>query len=167
MLPVTIMLILLSSVFGTLAGRFGSRWFMTAGPLLAAAGMLSLRAMDVPFDFVSQALFGVLLLGLGLAMTVAPLTSAVLGAIEPSRSGIASAVNNAVSRIAGLIAVALLGAVIGTVVDAAWLDRALVLCAALFAVGAMVSALGIRKVADDAVAAEPTGQLAAAQDTDR
>jgi EmrB/QacA subfamily drug resistance transporter len=148
MLPVTIMLILLSSVFGTLAGRFGSRWFMTAGPLIAAAGLLSLRAMDVPFDFVSQALLGVLLLGLGLSMTVAPLTSAVLGAIEPSRSGIASAVNNAVSRIAGLIAVAVLGALIGTMVDAAWLDRALTLCAALLAVGAIVSAIGIRKVAD-------------------
>jgi EmrB/QacA subfamily drug resistance transporter len=146
MLPLTIMLIVFSSVFGGLAGRFGSRWFMTAGPLIAATGLLSLRAIDVPFDFVPQALLGVLLFGLGLSITVAPLTSAVLGAIEPSRSGIASAVNNAISRIAGLIAVALLGAVIGTVVDAAWLDRALVLSAVLLAIGAVISAIGIRKV---------------------
>ena len=149
MLPLTIMLILFSSIFGSLAGRYGSRWFMTAGPLIAAAGLLSLRAIDVPFDFLSQALLGVLLFGLGLSITVAPLTSAVLGAIEPARSGIASAVNNAIARIAGLFAVALLGAVIGTVVDAAWLDRALTLSAVLLFVGAVISAVGIRKVVTD------------------
>lgn len=148
MLPITIMLIAFSSLFGTLAGRHGSRWFMTAGPLIAGAGLVSMLAIDVPFDFVSQALVGVVLLGLGLAVTVAPLTSAVLGAIEPARSGIASAVNNAVSRISGLVAIALLGAVVGTVVDAAWLDRALLLCAALLAVGALVSAVGIRRVVE-------------------
>lgn len=154
MLPLTIMLIAFSSVFGSLAGRFGSRWFMTVGPLIAAAGLLSLRAIDVPFDFVSQALLGVLLFGLGLAITVAPLTSAVLGAIEPARSGIASAVNNAISRIASLIAVALLGAVVGTVVDVAWLDRALTLSAVLLTVGAVISAIGIRKVGVDADVAD-------------
>lgn len=150
MLPITIMLIAFSSLFGTLAGRFGSRWFMTAGPLIAAAGLVSMLAIDVPFDFVPQALLGVVLLGLGLAVTVAPLTSAVLGAIEPARSGIASAVNNAVSRISGLVAIALLGAVVGTVVDAAWLDRALLLCASLLVIGALVSAIGIRRVAEPA-----------------
>jgi predicted MFS family arabinose efflux permease len=154
MLPLTIMLIAFSSVFGGLAGRFGSRWFMTAGPLIAAVGLLSLRAIDVPFDFVSQALLGVLLFGLGLSITVAPLTSAGLGAIEPARSGIASAVNNAISRIASLIAVALLGAVIGTVVDAAWLDRALTLSAVLLAAGALISAIGIRKVVADEISVD-------------
>lgn len=155
MLPVTIMLIAFSSLFGTLAGRFGSRWFMTAGPLIAAAGLVSMLAIDVPFDFVPQALLGVLLLGLGLAVTVAPLTSAVLGAIEPARSGIASAVNNAVSRISGLVAIALLGAVVGTVVDAAWLDRALLLCAGLLVVGAIVSAVGIRRAVEPATVDAP------------
>jgi EmrB/QacA subfamily drug resistance transporter len=150
MLPITIMLIAFSSLFGTLAGRFGSRWFMTAGPLIAAAGLVSMLAIDVPFDFVPQALLGVVLLGLGIAVTVAPLTSAVLGAIEPARSGIASAVNNAVSRISGLVAIALLGAVVGTVVDADWLDRALLLCAGLLVMGAVVSAIGIRRVAEPA-----------------
>jgi F0F1-type ATP synthase assembly protein I len=150
---------------------------MTAGPLIAAAGLLSLRAIDVPFDFVSQALLGVLLFGLGLSITVAPLTSAVLGAIEPARSGIASAVNNAISRIASLIAVALLGAVIGTVVDAAWLDRALTLSAVLLAVGAIISAIGIRKAPDasaeadadapDTVAADPTAPDTVAKDAER
>jgi len=145
MLPVTIMLIVFSSLFGRLAGRYGSRWFMTAGPIVAAGGLVSMLAIDEPFDFVSQALTGVVALGLGLAITVAPLTSAVLGAIEPARSGIASAVNNAVSRIAGLVAIALLGAVVGTTVNPEWLDRALVLCAALMLVGAVISAVGIRR----------------------
>lgn len=145
MLPVTIMLIAFSSLFGRLAGRYGSRWFMTAGPLVAGAGLLSMLAIDENFDFVSQALVGVVALGLGLAITVAPLTSAVLGAIDTERSGIASAVNNAVSRIAGLVAIALLGAVVGTTVNAEWLDRALVLCAVLMAMGALVSAIGIRR----------------------
>jgi len=144
MLPVTIALVLLSSRFGSLAGRFGPRWFMAIGPLLAAIGFLLLRSIQTPFDFVSQALPGVLLFGLGLAITVAPLTSAILGAIEPERSGIASAVNNALSRIAGLVAIAVLGAVIGTVVDDAWLDNALLLCAGLMLAGAAVSAVGIR-----------------------
>lgn len=160
LLPVTIMLIAFSSLFGTLAGRYGSRWFMTAGPLIAAAGLVSMLAIDVPFDFVPQALLGVVLLGLGLAVTVAPLTSAILGAIEPARSGIASAVNNAVSRISGLIAIALLGAVVGTVVDAAWLDRALLLCAGLLTVGAVISAIGIRRAVEPApVVAAPVESL--------
>jgi MFS family permease len=167
LLPLTLMLIACSSIFGSLAGRFGSRWFMTAGPLIAAAGLLSLRAIDVPFDFVSQALLGVLLFGLGLSITTAPLTSAVLGAIEPARSGIASAVNNAIARIATLIAVALLGAVIGTVVDAAWLDRALTLSAVLLAVGAIISAIGIRKAPDASAAADAVAQDTVAQDTER
>jgi EmrB/QacA subfamily drug resistance transporter len=144
MLPLTIMLIALSARFGALAGRYGPRWFMTAGPALAALGFVLLRAIETPFDFVSQALLGVLLYGLGVAITVAPLTSAILGAIEPERSGIASAINNALARIAGLVAIALLGAVIGTTVDDAWLDSALLLCAGLMAAGALVSAIGIR-----------------------
>jgi EmrB/QacA subfamily drug resistance transporter len=144
MLPVTLTLVALSSRFGALAGRFGPRWFMTIGPLLVAIGFVLLRAIESPFDFVSQALPGVLLFGLGMSMTVAPLTSAILGAIEPERSGIASAVNNALSRIAGLVAIALLGAIIGTVVDDAWLDNALLLCAGLMLAGAVTSAIGIR-----------------------
>lgn len=144
LLPVTIFNIALSSWFGTLAGRYGPRWFMAGGPALASVGFLMMLAIDEPFDFVTQALPGVLLFGLGLTMTIAPLTSAILGAIDPRQSGIASATNNAVSRVAGLIAIAVLGLVIGTEVDGAWFDRALILCAALLAAGAITSAIGIR-----------------------
>jgi predicted MFS family arabinose efflux permease len=151
LLPVTIFNIALSSWFGTLAGRYGPRWFMAGGPALASVGFLLMLAIDEPFDFVTQALPGVLLFGLGLTMTIAPLTSAILGAIDPRQSGIASATNNAVSRVAGLIAIAVLGLVIGTEVDGAWFDRALILCAALLAAGAITSAIGIRNevVPDD------------------
>ncbi len=144
MLPVTLMLIALSSTAGSLAGRFGSRWFMTVGPLVVALGFVLLMSIEREVDVLSQVLPGVLLFGLGMAITVAPLTSAVLGAVEPARSGIASAVNNAVSRVAGLIGVALLGTVAGTQVDETWLDRALLLCVGLMVVGALFSAVGIR-----------------------
>ena len=144
MLPVTLVLIALSSTAGNLAGRYGSRWFMTVGPLVVALGFLYLTSIERDVDLLVQVLPGVLLFGLGMAITVAPLTSAVLGAVEPARSGIASAVNNAVSRVAGLIGVALLGTVAGTEVNDAWLDRSLVLCAVLMVMGAVVSAVGIR-----------------------
>lgn len=146
LLPVTVMLILFSATAGRLAGRYGPRWFMTVGPLVAAAGFLLLLTVGEPLDVALQVIPGVLLFGLGVAITVAPLTSAILGAVDPARSGIASAVNNAVARIAGLIAVAVLGAIVGTQIDGAWLDRVLILCAVLMTVGGIVSAIGIRTV---------------------
>jgi predicted MFS family arabinose efflux permease len=143
LLPVTVLNIALSTWFGSLAGRYGSRWFMAVGPVIAAAGFLMMLAINEPFDFVGQALAGVVLFGLGLAMTVAPLTAAILGAVDQSQAGIASAINNAVSRVAGLVAIALLGALIGTRVDDAWLDRGLILTAGLLIVGGLISAIGI------------------------
>jgi len=144
LLPVTVVNIALSSWFGGLAGRYGSRWFMAGGPALCAIGFLLMLAIDEPFDFLTQALPGIVLFGFGLTMTIAPLTSAVLGAIDTRQSGIASATNNAVSRVAGLIAIAVLGLAIGTEVDGAWFDRSLILCASLMAIGAITSAIGIR-----------------------
>ncbi|WP_442921824.1 MFS transporter [Microbacterium sp. CH12i] len=102
-LPITILMILLSSRAGSWAGRLGPRLFMTIGPLLMAAGALLLLTVSNEFSYWWQVLPAMIVLGLGLALTVAPLTSAVLGAIDESRSGIASAVNNAISRVAGLI----------------------------------------------------------------
>lgn len=155
LMPVTLIMIALSSRFGALAGRYGARWFMAAGPALAGAGYLLMLALDARFDYATQLLPGVLLFGLGITMTIAPLTSAILGAIDVDRSGIASAINNAVSRVAGLVAIAMLGAVIGTRVDAAWLDRAVVLTAGLLIAGGAISAIGIRRSGGDAGAAEP------------
>jgi uncharacterized PurR-regulated membrane protein YhhQ (DUF165 family) len=85
-----------------------------------------------------------LLAGLGLALTVTPLTTAVLGAIESDRSGIASAVNNAVSRVAGLIVIAMLALIVGGSLDLDGFHRAAITTAALMFAGGTISFLGIR-----------------------
>jgi len=79
-----------------------------------------------------------------LSITVAPLTAAILGAISEKQSGIGSAVNNAVSRVAGLVAVALIGLIIGETMDLAGFQRGLVVTAALLIAGGIVSAIGIQ-----------------------
>ena len=147
-LPITILMVLLSSRFGALAGRFGPRWFMTLGPLLLGVGALLLLSVGEPFDYWWQMLPSMLVLGVGLSVMVAPLTSAILGAIGPERSGIASAVNNAISRVAGLIVIALLATIVGGRLDLAGFHSAAVVTGALFFAGALVSFVWIRNPAD-------------------
>ncbi|MDZ8171275.1 MFS transporter [Microbacterium xanthum] len=143
-LPITVLMILFSSRVGGLAGRFGPRLFMTVGPLVMAAGALLLLSVGDPFDYWAQVLPGVVVFGLGLTLTVSPLTSAILGAIDSSRSGIASAVNNAISRVAGLIVIAMLAGIVGGALDLDGFHRAAIVTAALLAGGGVVSFLGIR-----------------------
>jgi MFS family permease len=112
MLPTSVLLFLLARRFGALADRHGPRAFMGIGPLLTAAGLLLLLRVGLRPDYLTDVLPGVFLLGLGLSVTVAPLTSAVLSAAPAEHSGLASGVNNAVSRVAGLIAIATAGAVV-------------------------------------------------------
>ena len=111
-IPVTVVMFVLSTRFGALADRYGPRFFMGVGPLLAAAGMAWMLRMDADVDYVVDLLPGLLLFALGLSMTVAPLTSTVLADADDSNAGIASAVNNAIARVAGLVAVAAVGAVV-------------------------------------------------------
>ena len=85
---------------------------MAVGPLIAAAGYLWMMMAREPFNFWTQMLPGLVVFGLGLSITVSPLTAAILAAVDPAQSGIGSAINNAVSRIAGLIAVAFTGVII-------------------------------------------------------
>ncbi|MGN8026578.1 MFS transporter [Microbacterium sp. 22242] len=144
-LPITILMILLSSRAGRWSGRYGPRLFMTAGPLIMAAGALLLLTVSESFDYWWQVLPAMIVFGLGLALTVAPLTSAILGSIDESRSGIASAVNNAVSRVAGLLVVAMLSTIVGGRLDLAGFHDAARVTAALMAVGGIVSWLGIRR----------------------
>ena len=144
MLPVTVVMFALSSRFGALAGKYGPRFFMAAGPVIAGAGFLLMLRLQPQVQYVSQLLPGVLLFALGLSMTVAPLTSAVLGAIDSERAGIASAVNNAVSRIAGLLAIAALGIITGKELDITGFHRGMVAAAVLLIAGGIVSAIGIR-----------------------
>lgn len=143
-LPSTVLMILLSSRMGALAGRFGPRLFMTLGPLVMAAGALLLLTVRGDFDYWTQVLPGVVVWGLGLTATVSPLTAAVLGAIDTERSGIASAVNNAVSRVAGLLAIAAVSAVVGGSLDLDGFHRAAVVTASLMVLGAAAAFLGIR-----------------------
>jgi EmrB/QacA subfamily drug resistance transporter len=110
-LPVTIMMFFLSRRFGALADRFGPRFLMGAGPLVAAAGLLLFQLIGPKVDYISEVLPGLLVFALGLSMTVAPLTAAVLQGSE-KEAGIASGVNNAIARVAGLLGTAAVGAAI-------------------------------------------------------
>lgn len=143
-LPITLMMIALSSRAGALAGRWGPRLFMTAGPLVMAGGSLLLLSVADDFDYWWQVLPAMVVFGLGLALTVSPLTAAILGAADPARSGIASAVNNAVARVAGLVPIATLAVITGGALDLAGFHRAAIVTAALLAVGGAVSLIGIR-----------------------
>jgi EmrB/QacA subfamily drug resistance transporter len=143
-LPSTLIMLALSSWFGRLAGIHGPRLFMTVGPIVAGAGFALMTSASHDFNYWTNILPGIVLVGLGLAVTVAPLTSGILGAIDPARAGIGSAVNNAVSRVAGLVAVALVGIVAGGALDADGFGRVVFVTAILMFVGGIVSFIGIR-----------------------
>src|SRR5947209_5239067 len=102
----------LSRRFGTLADRFGPRLFMSAGPIVAGAGLLLFARAGPDPSYAAVILPGVIVFGLGLAATVAPLTATVLSAAPQGRSGLASGANNAASRMAGLLAIAAVGAAV-------------------------------------------------------
>jgi hypothetical protein len=123
-LPVTVLIFALSKRFGALADRHGPRLFMSAGPIIAGLGILLMLRVGAGADYVTELLPALLVFGFGLALTVAPLTAAVLAAVDDSRSGIASGVNNAVSRVAGLLAIAVLGTFISAQFSAALDDKA-------------------------------------------
>ncbi|MDQ1575186.1 MAG: hypothetical protein QOH55_336 [Microbacteriaceae bacterium] len=142
--PTTIVLLVLSGYFGGLSGRHGPRIFMAVGPIVAATGFIWLLMIGPSVNYWTQLLPSAILFGLGLSLTVAPLTSAILGSINAEQAGIGSAVNNAVARIAGLITVAFAGLIVGAHLDKTGLDRALIVTAALLVAGGLVSAAGIR-----------------------
>ena len=112
LLPMTMILFALSSRVGALADRLGPRLFMGAGPIVGGSGLLLLIFADANADYVTQILPGVTLFGLGLALTVAPLTATVLGDADQRHVGVASGVNNAVARVASLLAIAVVGAAV-------------------------------------------------------
>ena len=145
-LPVTLLMLTLSGYFGTLAGKRGPRWFMACGPVIAGLGFLLMLSMEVPLQIWTQLVPGLVLFGLGLAMTVAPLTSAILGNIEHQHAGIGSAINNAVARVAGLVAIAFAGVITSGTFDLAGFHAAMILTAALLIVAGGISAAGITNV---------------------
>jgi len=170
LLPVTVVMLLLSARSGDLARRIGPRWQLTLGPLVCAAGLLSLLRVGAHPSYLADVLPGVLVFGLGLAVLVAPLTATVLASVDVARAGIASGVNNAAARAAGLVTVAGLPALVGLsgdgyrdpgVVDTGF-DRALWICAGLMAVGSAVAwfTIGANALgADDEDRVQPCGRV--------
>ena len=112
-LPMTVLMLLLSTRAGALAQRIGPRLPLTIGPLLLAVGMLGMGQIQAGESYVTAVLPAVVVFGLGLSLVVAPVTATVLAAADASHAGIASGVNNAVARSASLVAVAALPAIAG------------------------------------------------------
>lgn len=113
MLPITVLMLLLSSRSGQLATRIGPRLPMSVGPVLCAVALLLMLRIGPDASYLTEVLPGVVVLGLGLSVLVAPLTATALASVDSRHAGLASGVNNAVARAAALIAVALLPAIAG------------------------------------------------------
>jgi EmrB/QacA subfamily drug resistance transporter len=151
-LPVTIALFVLSRRVGRLSMRIGPRVFMAAGPLVAGGSVVALTRLPTHFDYWSDLLPSLIGFAVGLALTVAPLTTTVLSDAGPGDAGIASGVNNAVARVAGLVAIAALGVVASgraNHLSAHGFHRAMLITAALLAAGGMLGAAGIRNPPPD------------------
>ncbi|WP_406443588.1 MFS transporter [Streptomyces sp. NBC_01613] len=152
LLPTTVLMLLFSARSGALADRIGPRIPLTVGPLLCAAGMLLMLRVGPGASYLADVLPAVLVLGAGLVTLVAPLTATVLASVDTSRAGLASGVNNAAARAAGLIAVAALPLLAGMGPEAyrspsAFNDafhRAMLLCAALLLIGSGVAFATVR-----------------------
>ena len=152
LLPSTLLLLLLSARAGAWAQRVGPRWMMTGGLLSGAAGLLLLIRIGPHTSYVTDVLPAVALFGLGLSITVAPLTATVLASADERHAGVASGVNNATARAAGLLAVAGLPAVVGlsgtalhtvTALNRGF-HEAMLICAGLMVLAALASAVLIR-----------------------
>lgn len=166
-LPVTILLFALSPYSGQLARRTGPRLPLTIGPITAGAGLAMMARIGAGSSYFADILPGVLVFGLGLSFTVAPLTATVMGAVQEQHAGVASAVNNAVARGAGLIAVAVLPVAAGLTGNA-YLDPdvfqrgyrvAILLSAALAAAAGVVGWLTLGGTVE-VRQAEPSGSYA-------
>ena len=160
-LPITVLMLLLSPRAGRLAQRIGPRVPMTIGPLVVAMGLFLLARIGPDTTYFGGIFPGLVVFGLGLSLTVAPLTAAVMGSVEERHVGVGSGVNNAVARVAGLLSVAVLPALAGletASTGAAFTDgvgRALYISATLAVVGSVISWVTIRKAAPVQTPAQP------------
>jgi MFS family permease len=150
---VTIVMFALSRRFGAIADAIGPRRLMGAGPLVAAAGIFLLLRLGTSVSYVADLLPAMLLFAVGLSMTVAPLTATVLADADDSDAGIASAINNAVARVAGLIGVSAVGAAIAgrlpgdtfarNAASVTAFHHAVLICGVLVAAGGIIGLIGI------------------------
>lgn len=153
LLPTTVLMLLLSARSGALGERIGPRIPLTVGPLLCAAGILLTLRVGPGASYVQDVLPAMVVMGMGMVALVAPLTATVLASVDPGRAGLASGINNAAARAAGLLAVAALPLLAGmgpeayrsaSEFDAAF-ERAMPWCAGLLLVGAAVAWTTVRK----------------------
>ncbi|MFF7296056.1 DHA2 family efflux MFS transporter permease subunit [Streptomyces sp. NPDC008265] len=158
MLPTTVLMLLLSARSGELGERIGPRVPLTVGPLLCAAGTLLMLRVGPQASYAGDVLPAMAVMGMGLVILVAPLTATVLASVDPGRAGLASGINNAAARAAGLLAVAALPLLAGMGPEAylsadqfdAAFRRAMPWCAAAFAAGAVVAWATVRSPAPGA-----------------
>ncbi|MGW0210136.1 MFS transporter [Streptomyces sp. NPDC003233] len=157
LLPTTALMLLFSARSGALADRTGPRLPLTVGPLLCAAAMLLMLRVGKGADYLTDVLPALLVMGAGMVTLVAPLTATVLASVDTARAGLASGINNAAARAAGLIAVAALPLLAGmgpeayrspTAFDAAF-DRAMPICAGVLVAGSLVAFALVRRPAPE------------------
>jgi predicted MFS family arabinose efflux permease len=146
-LPITIVMFFLSRYTGRLSMQYGPRLFMAIGPVVAGASLLALARMPARVDYWIDLLPALLGFSVGLSLTVAPLTTTVLSDAGPGDAGVASGVNNAVARVAGLITVAVLGIAAagrGDHLTMRGFHHTMLAVCALLIVGGLIGAAGIR-----------------------
>jgi EmrB/QacA subfamily drug resistance transporter len=147
LVPITLVMFVLSPRFGRLSMRFGPRLFMGVGPLIAAAALLPMLRLGHELSYWTELLPALLVFSVGLSMTVAPLTATVLADAGESDAGVASGVNNAVARVAGLLGIAVLGAAAAgstNSLDLSGFHLSMAITAALVAAGGAIGLAGIR-----------------------
>ena len=167
LLPMTLIMLALSARSGALAARIGPRLQMTAGPLIAACGLLLMLRIGPDASYLADVLPAVAVFGLGMTALVAPLTATVLAAAPARHAGAASGVNNAVARSAGLLAVALLPPIAGLTGDVyrdptafeTGFHMAVWIGAGLLAAGGLLSAVGISNRPEDGAERQETEQI--------
>ncbi|WP_329136424.1 MFS transporter [Streptomyces sp. NBC_00670] len=164
MLPTTALMLLFSARSGALAERIGPRLPLTVGPLLCAAAMLLMLRVGKDAAYLTDVLPALLVMGAGMVTLVAPLTATVLASVDAGRAGLASGINNAAARAAGLVAVAALPLLTGMddeayrspdAFDTAF-GHAMPICAAVLAAGALLAAATIRRPPADCAHPECT-----------
>jgi EmrB/QacA subfamily drug resistance transporter len=147
LLPITVVMFFLSPRTGKLAMQFGPRWFMAVGPVIAGVAVLDYARLPAHPDYWLDLLPALLVFSVGLSLTVAPLTSTVLSDATAGDAGVASGVNNAVARVAGLLAIAVLGIVAaggGDHLTERGFHQTMIVVGALLGCGGVIGAAGIR-----------------------
>jgi predicted MFS family arabinose efflux permease len=147
LIPITIVMFTLSRRVGRLAMRHGPRWFMGIGPFVAGLGLFGMTRLQPGFSYWWELLPPLLVFSLGLSMIVAPLTATVLANAGESDAGVASGVNNAVARVAGLLGIAVVGSAVAgpeNQLDVAGFHLAMWITALLVLAGGVIGIVGVR-----------------------